>query len=138
MASRRGFVACAVCSALGLVATAVAAPAQAQGGQGQGVNRIILNTIDFPGDGKVTIQALVEIPADAVVAKHTHPGVESTIVMEGELTLEVAGQPTRTYKPGEGFQVPAGVVHGGKNGAKPTKLAATFIVDKDKPLASPA
>ena len=32
MASRRGFLACAICSAIGLVATGVEAPAQAQAG----------------------------------------------------------------------------------------------------------
>jgi hypothetical protein len=34
--------------------------------------------------------------------------------------------------------VPPGVPHGGRNGPRPSKLAATFIVEQDKPLASPA
>ena len=36
------------------------------------------------------------------------------------------------------FQVPTRVPHGGKNGDKPTILAVTYVVEKGKPLASPA
>lgn len=131
MLSRRLFAGCALCGALGLVATGVAA-------QTGGVTRTILNTVDYPGEGKVSILVTIEIAADATIARHTHPGVESTVVMEGGLTLEVAGQPPRELKPGEGFQILPGVPHGGKNGPRASKLAATYIVEKDKPLASPA
>ena len=131
MRSRRGFMGCALCAAVGLVATRV----EAQTG---GVSRKMLGTIDYPGDGKVSILMTVEIAPSAVIARHTHPGVESSVVMEGEVMLEVEGQPARTYKVGEGFQVPPGVPHGGKNGPATSKIAATFIVEKDKPLASPA
>ena len=131
MRSRRGFMGCALCAAVGLVATRV----EAQTG---GVSRKMLGTIDYPGDGKVSILMTVEIAPNAVIARHTHPGVESSVVMEGEVMLEVEGQPARTYKVGEGFQVPPGVPHGGKNGPATSKIAATFIVEKDKPLASPA
>ena len=131
MRSRRGFMGCALCAAVGLVATRV----EAQTG---GVSRKMLGTIDYPGDGKVSILMTLEIAPNAVIARHTHPGVESSVVMEGEVMLEVEGQPARTYKVGEGFQVPPGVPHGGKNGPATARIAATFIVEKDKPLASPA
>ncbi|MBL6078987.1 cupin domain-containing protein [Belnapia sp. T18] len=131
MRSRRGFMGCALCAAVGLVATR----AEAQTG---GVSRTMLGTIDYPGDGKVSILMTVELAPNAVIARHTHPGVESSVVMEGEVMLEVEGQPARTYKAGEGFQVPPGVPHAGRNGPATSKLAATYIVEKDKPLASPA
>jgi quercetin dioxygenase-like cupin family protein len=69
------------------------------------------------------------------VARHTHPGIESSYVLEGEISLEVQGHPARTFKVGDGFQV---TPHGGKNGDKKTRLAINYIVEKDKPLASPA
>lgn len=131
MRSRRGFIGCALCAAAGLAATQVAA-------QTGGVTRRMLGSIDYPGDGKVSILMTIEIAPDAVIARHTHPGVESSVVMEGEVMLEIEGQPARTYKPGEGFQVPPGTPHGGRNGPAPARIAATFIVEKDKPLASPA
>jgi quercetin dioxygenase-like cupin family protein len=130
-------MACAICSAAGLVATAVDAPAQTPAQTG-GLTRTMISTIDYPGDGKVSILMSIEVGPDFVIAPHTHPGVESAMVTEGEITLDIAGRPTRTYKAGEGYQVPPGAIHGGKNGGKPAKLTATFIVEKDKPLASPA
>ena len=139
MLSRRIFAACGLCSALGLVASAVEAGAQTVGTTTMGgLTRTMLGSIDYPGNGKVSLLMAVTIAADAPIARHTHPGIESTVVMEGGLRLEIQGQPARTYKAGEGFQVPAGVPHGGKNGPVVSKLAITYVVEKDKPLASPA
>jgi len=132
MSKRRGFIGCAICAAAGLVATAIGGPAQAQG-----VERKTLSTIDYPGDGKVSILQTLAAPAGTVIARHTHPGIESSVVTEGELELEVVGVGTRLYAAGEGFQVPAGVVHGGRI-LKTARLAITYVVEKDKPLASPA
>ena len=44
----------------------------------------------------------------------------------------------RRYAAGEGFQVPPGVPHSGRNGPAVSRLAITYVVEKDKPLASPA
>jgi quercetin dioxygenase-like cupin family protein len=132
MATRRGFIGCLICATSGLVATAVGAPAQAQG-----IERKTLSTIDYPGDGKVSILQTLLAPAGTVIAKHTHPGIESSVLTEGELELDVVGVGTKVYVAGEGFQVPAGVVHGGKV-LKTARLAITYVVEKDKPLATPA
>ncbi|HET9020120.1 MAG TPA: cupin domain-containing protein, partial [Acetobacteraceae bacterium] len=69
---------------------------------------------------------------------HIHPGVESSFIMEGESTLLVKGEPERVVKPGDGFQIPARVPHSVQNGDAPTSLIITYVVEKDKPLASPA
>ncbi|RAI55953.1 cupin domain-containing protein [Roseicella frigidaeris] len=139
MAMRRGFLACALCSAAGLVATAVAGPALAQGQPPTpgGTTRKTLSTIDYPGDGKISILMTLDAPADTVIPRHTHPGIESSVVMEGELELEVQGQPTKRFAAGEGFQVPPGLPHGGRTVSR-VRLAITYVVEKDKPLASPA
>ena len=138
MASRRGFLACAICSAIGLVATGVDAPAQAQGAPASGgVVRKMLSTTDYPGDGKVSILMTLEAPEGTVIARHTHPGIESSVMTEGEMELEVQGQAPRRVTAGEGFQVPPGTPHGGKI-LKHARFAITYVVEKDKPLASPA
>jgi quercetin dioxygenase-like cupin family protein len=42
-------------------------------------------------------------------------------------------------KAGETFFIPAGVVHDGRNtGTAPAKVLATYVVEKGKPVASPA
>jgi quercetin dioxygenase-like cupin family protein len=81
---------------------------------------------------------MAEIAAGATVARHTHPGIESTYVVEGGCELSVQGQPAKRIAAGEGFQIPPGTPHGVQNGDRPTKLAITYVVEKGKPLASPA
>ncbi len=135
MLSRREFSACAICAATGFAASAVGATeARAAGG----IKRTVLHKIDFPGDKYVTVLVAVDIDPGATVARHTHPGVESAYCLEGTFDLSVKGEPTRTVKAGDGFQIPPFTPHSARNGDKPVKLAITYVVEKDKPLASPA
>ncbi|PXX37987.1 hypothetical protein DFR42_11361 [Undibacterium pigrum] len=107
--------------------------------QSTGITRTIVTKADSSIPGKEDVIARVEIAAGAVVGWHTHPGDEISFVMEGEAELLVANQAARKVKAGEGFVIPAGVVHSAKNhGSVPIKLVGVYVVDKDKPLASPA
>jgi quercetin dioxygenase-like cupin family protein len=99
-----------------------------------GVKRTDLQTQDLSIPGRQVVQQMVELQPGTVVGKHTHPGEEVSVVLEGELTLEVTGKPTVTIKAGQAFTVPAGVVHNATAGRVPTKLIATYIVEKGKPL----
>jgi quercetin dioxygenase-like cupin family protein len=135
MLTRRGFAACALCAVSGFVASA----AEAQTGTATpGLKRTILQRTDGPAAGYETVIALVEIEANVTVARHTHPGIESAYIVEGEYELLIDGQPSRIVSAGQGFQVPAGAPHSAKNGGKVVRLAVTFVVEKGKPLASPA
>ncbi len=81
----------------------------------------------------------VEIDAGVTVPRHTHPGIESSYVLEGGFELPVQGQPTRILKAGDGFQIPPETSHdGGKPGDKKSRIAITYVVEKGKPLVSPA
>jgi quercetin dioxygenase-like cupin family protein len=94
--------------------------------------------MDGPAPGYVTINMDVEIESGVLLARHTHPGIESGYVLEGGIDLPVQSLPTRTLKQGDGYQVPAETLHAGvKNGDKMTKLAITYVVEKGKPLVSP-
>jgi quercetin dioxygenase-like cupin family protein len=137
MLSRRFFAGCALCAIGGLAATAAEAQTTPPAATA-GVKRTILKQTDGPVPGYVTVTAEAEIDAGATVARHTHPGIESGYLIEGGGELSVDGQPSQMLKPGDGFQNPAGVPHGLKNGPKTSKLAITYIVEKGKPLATPA
>jgi quercetin dioxygenase-like cupin family protein len=135
MLTRRGFATCALCALSGFVATA----ADAQSANTTpGLKRTLLSRTDGPMAGYETIIAAVELEPGAVVGRHTHPGIESGYVVEGETTLSIDGQSPRTLTPGQAFQAPTGVPHSATNGDKPTKLVSTYVVEKGKPLASPA
>jgi len=131
MLTRRIFVACALCAAGGFIATGVEALTP-------GFRRTLIKQTDGPMDGYVTVEMRVEIDPGTLVPRHTHPGIESDYLVEGSVELSVDGEETRTYVPGEGFQIPTGVPHSGKNGPAKAVLAAIYVVEKGKPLASPA
>ena len=102
------------------------------------ITRTILQKTDFPGGQYATVMASVSILANSTVARHTHPGVETAYVLAGESDLLVEGQPPRHLKPGDSFQIPANTLHALQSGPNPVTLIGTYVVDKDKPLASPA
>ena len=105
----------------------------------EGIKRTDLQTSNLSIPGREVVQQMVELQPGVVVAKHTHPGEEVTVVLAGTLLLEVAGKPAATIHADQAFTVPAGAVHGVKNtGSGAVKLLATYIVEKGKPLRSPA
>jgi quercetin dioxygenase-like cupin family protein len=138
MLTRRGFAGCAICAAAGFIATDVSAQG-APPAATPGVTRKILAQTDGPMPGYVTILAQAEIEPGVSVPRHTHPGVESSYLLEGYLDLAIQGQPNRLVKAGESWQVPPETPHAS---AKPTetkiKILSTYVVEKGKPLASPA
>lgn len=120
---------------LSVVAFAFAGAAFAQQG---GIKRTPLQKVEFP-DGYITVTGIAEIPPGAAAGRHTHPGIESGYVIEGEADLLVEGQPAKHLKAGDSYQIPAGAVHDAKvSGDKPLKVLAVYVVDKSKPLATPA
>ena len=141
MLTRRGFAGVATCWLCATPVGFMATDASAQGAPAPtpGLKRKILSKIDGPMAGYETVIAEVEIDAGVMIARHTHPGIESGYVVEGAIDLPVQGRPTVSLKPGDGFQVPPNTPHaGGPNGPKPTKVVSTYVVEKGKPLASPA
>jgi len=121
--------------ALGL--TAAIALGSAVSRAQDGVKRTDIQTHDLATPGREVVQQMVELQPGVVVGKHTHPGEEISVVLEGELVLQMAGKPDAIVKAGQPFFIPSGVVHGVKaNGA--TKLLATYVVEKGKPLRTAA
>jgi quercetin dioxygenase-like cupin family protein len=120
-------------------ATLGAVGIQSLSAQQAGFKRVELQRGDLSVAGREAVVMRVEFDADGIVGRHTHPGEESTYIIEGSLLIEIDGKAPMTLSAGETFFVPAGVIHGGKNvGKTPAKLLATYIVEKGKPLATPA
>ena len=136
-----GIAGCALCGVTEFVATgAVAAEGTgAPPATTPGVTRKVLSRQDGPGPGYETIQVEATIEPGVKVARHTHPGIEASYVVEGEFELPVQGRETITVKRGDAFQIPPETPHaGGKPSATKSRILATYIVEKGKPLASPA
>ena len=122
-----------------LAGTAALAFASVIVAQAPALTRTIVTKADVSVPGREAVIARVEVAPGGVAGWHTHPGDEISYVTDGEATLLVAGQPPRKVAAGEGFVIPAGTVHNAKNdGTVPTKLVGVYVVEKGKPLASPA
>ena len=106
--------------------------------QGQNIKRIPLQKFDVPGQNYEVVIGRAEIVGNASIGRHTHPGIESGMMLEGEMTLLVDGQEPKLLKAGDSYLVPAGAVHDGKSGPNGAKVIATYVVEKGKPLATPA
>jgi quercetin dioxygenase-like cupin family protein len=132
-----GFASCAICG----ITEFVAAQASAQGtppAATAGVTRKMLSQMDGPTPGYVTLLVEATIEAGVPVGRHTHPGIESAYVLEGGFELPIQGQPTRTIKAGDSFQIAPDTPHaGGKPGHAKSRILITYVVEKGKPLASP-
>jgi len=116
---------------LALAATAVA--------QSPMIKRTMLGRIDVPDSNREAVTAIAEIAPGGTAGRHTHPGVETSYVMEGSATLLIDGEAPRVLKAGDSFTIPMGKVHDAKVvGDKPLKVLVTYVVEKGKPLASPA
>lgn len=121
--------------ALALLAVVFAADAAAQA---PAIKRTLLQRIDV-GDNREAILGLAEISPGAAAGRHTHFGVEFGYVVEGSASLEVEGEMPKLLKAGDSYMIPAGKVHDAKTvGDKPVKVLATYVVEKGKPLSTPA
>ena len=119
---------------LGLTAAvlAFAGPAAAQG-----IKRTPLQDVKYPS-GHHIVTVIAEIAPNTLAGRHTHPGVDTGYVIDGEATLIVEGKPDQTLKVGDSYAIPAGVPHDVKTGDKPFKIMAVYVVEEGKPVATAA
>jgi quercetin dioxygenase-like cupin family protein len=104
------------------------------------IKRTIMQKVEYPGSQYLTIMGTAELAPGGTLARHTHPGIETGYILEGEGVMSIEGQPNRQMKAGDSYQVGVGVPHGLVNSSKekPLKAMATWVVEKDKPFSSPA
>jgi len=100
--------------------------------------RTVLQQVDISVPGREVVTAVVEFQPGASPGRHTHAGEEVGYVLEGTISLERDGQPSKTVGAGQSFVIPAGAIHNATNvGTTQARLVATYIVEKGKPLATP-
>ncbi|HLH96220.1 MAG TPA: cupin domain-containing protein [Xanthobacteraceae bacterium] len=100
------------------------------------IKRTVLRSIDYP-PGYTTVTAIAEIAPGTCAGRHTHPGIDSGYVMEGDLLLKVDGKLDQTLKAGASFETPPYTPHDACT-TSGVKALDTYVVERGKPLASPA
>jgi quercetin dioxygenase-like cupin family protein len=122
-----------------LICTISFASAAAIFAQTTGLRRTVVERADVSVPNREAVVVRVELDPGLLAGKHTHPGDEISYVQEGEAEILIEGDAPRKVKAGDAFVIPAGKVHDAKStGTTPLKLIGVYVVEKGKPLASPA
>ncbi len=105
----------------------------------QEVKRRVISKADLTGTDKEIVVTETEVPPGATSPRHTHPGEEAFYVLQGAMT-EVPGQAPSMRETGSGGINAREVPHAGYKvvGDKSLKLINVYIIDKGKPLSTPA
>jgi quercetin dioxygenase-like cupin family protein len=124
-------LAAAFCLAAILGATATVAQAPA-------IKRTVLQRVDI-GNNMELILGIAEIAPGGSTGRHTHFGTETGYTLEGTASLEIEGETPKLLKAGDSYTIGLGKVHDAKVvGDGPAKVLAVYVVEKGKPLATPA
>lgn len=124
----------AVAAFAGAVCAQGAPPAQTP------AKRTVLQQTDVSTEApQEVIFGTVEIAPGTGNPFHTHFGTEIGYVVQGHIRVERKGEPPQDLGPGQSFLIPRGVVHHSVPlGSEPVKLINNWVVDKGKPLLTPA
>ena len=111
----------------------------AAGAQAPAFKRTVLQQGDISVPGREAVTAVAEFQPGASPGRHTHPGEEIAYILEGKVLLEREGMAAVTLNAGQTFLIPAGTIHNATNtGPTTARVLATYIVEKGKPIATPA
>lgn len=124
-----------VAAAFGLVSATFA---QQPAPPASNLKRTMLQKVDVPGTNYETLTAIAEAGPNVNIGRHTHFGPETGYLVEGEMTMLIDGQPPKSLKAGDSYQVPPGAIHDGRSGDQGARIVAVYVVEKGKPLATPA
>jgi quercetin dioxygenase-like cupin family protein len=86
-----------ICAAAALF---ICGEAVAQVPEGINIKATTLEIIDSP-PGYQTVMLIADLAPNTCSGRLTHPGVETSYMLEGEFTLKISGQPDKSLKAGE-------------------------------------
>jgi quercetin dioxygenase-like cupin family protein len=87
--------------------------------------------------GLYHLTVIVEIAPGACSGRHTHPGIDSGYVIQGDFVFKIDGKPEQTLKAGDSYETSPQTPHDACS-VSGNKLIDTFAIEKGKPLTSPA
>ena len=105
----------------------------------QDLKRTDLKRADLTGTDMQIIVSVLEAPPGTFLARHTHPGEEAFYVLEGGM-VQVPGRAAAPFPTGAANINVRDVPHAGVAvvGDRSLKLLTVHIVDKGKPVSTPA
>lgn len=95
--------------------------------------------IEFPKGKPELVCVEVTVPAGEATGWHTHPHPCIGYLLDGELTLEVAGLPKKVFRAGEAIAEVIDRPHRGINtGTVPAKVILFVASEEGAPISKPA
>jgi quercetin dioxygenase-like cupin family protein len=83
-----------------------------------------------PGKSITTVK--VHFPPNGLSPKHRHAGAVTVYVLSGAIRSQLAGEPVRTFRPGDSFFEPPGAIHLFAENAslsEPAEILAIFVAE---------
>jgi quercetin dioxygenase-like cupin family protein len=91
--------------------------------------------IQFPQGRNQFTGVLIELAPGGEVGRHLHPFPNYVYVLNGQITIDIDGQPSRTYSAGESFVESTNTWHNGVNrGQVPVTILVVFAGEEGKPV----
>ena len=84
--------------------------------------------------GREVIVSLVEVPPNTAIERHWHPGEEFHYCLEGEIELQVDGQPPVLETPGKVSHVPYKKLHTVVTKEKAAKILVFRVHHEGEPV----
>lgn len=92
--------------------------------------------IEFPLFRNEIRAFLVEIAPGGQAGRHMHPIPTFAYILEGELSVEIDGQPPRLYRAGQAWVESVMTWHNAFNrGGSPAKFLVVYAAEEGKPTA---
>src|SRR5262245_48583849 len=97
------------------------------------LSAIFFNTLlEKDPSREVQMQMQTHAPGRTGNPFHSHNGDQWQVVIEGEITFSVRGQPPLVLKAGDSVYIPRGTIHRNENkSTAPTRTIELLIKDKD-------
>ena len=135
---RRTMLAVAVIMAAGTIATTASAQTSSSPTGPAFSWRFFTTALDKDPSREVQMQMQLHLPNRPGNGFHSHNGDQWEVVVEGEITFTVKGQPSKVLKAGEFVYIPRGTIHRNENKSNaPTRAIELLIKDKGKPQTIP-
>ena len=135
---RRPMLALALLTAAGMLATPASAQTSTSPTGPAFSWRFFTTALDKDPSRDVQMQMQLHLPNRPGNGFHSHNGDQWEVVVEGEITFTVKGQPPKVLKAGEFVYIPRGTIHRNENKSNaPTRAIELLIKDKGKPQTIP-
>jgi quercetin dioxygenase-like cupin family protein len=78
---------------------------------------------------------VIDFPPGGATPRHMHPGDEIALVTEGSVTLEMDGEPPRTYQVGQTFHPRPMTAHVARNASTtaPARVSVSSVTEAGRP-----